>query len=112
MEIAKAVLRWLRKNESWLLVFDNLDDIHVVGYASSVEPCYLPDIKPGGHVLITTWDSNTFGIPAQGLEVGCLEADEAVELLLQHGQVQHEDTPSIRRRGRRSGCEIYETTNL
>ena len=43
---AKAVLRWLEKQTSWLLVFDNLDKISIVDG-------YLPDISSGnGHVRI------------------------------------------------------------
>ncbi len=58
-----------------MLVLDNVDDITVVNG-------YLPDINKGGHILITSRDPNTTGIPAQGLEVGLLLEDDAADLLL------------------------------
>src|SRR5579859_4309032 len=72
----KAVLRWLEQQTSWLLVFDNLDEISIVDG-------YLPDISNGsGHLLIITRNQDPTGIPAQGLEVKVFDSDDAVDLLL------------------------------
>jgi len=75
-EVTTAVLRWLEKQSSWLLVFDNLDDISIVDG-------YLPAV--GGdscHLLITTRNQDPTGIPAQGLEVKVFELHDAVEFFL------------------------------
>ena len=34
-EIAEMVISWLNREQSWLLVFDNLDDIEVINGSSS-----------------------------------------------------------------------------
>ena len=73
-EVAKAVLFWLRKQERWLLVIDNLDDI-------SVADGYLPEIHEGGHTLITTRNPDSMKIPAQGVEIPVLGEEAAIELL-------------------------------
>lgn len=57
------------------MALDNVDDITVVN-------SYLPEIAKGGHTLITSRDPNAIGLPAKGLEVGVLQEQEAVELLL------------------------------
>jgi NB-ARC domain len=58
-DMARAVLEWLGTQDRWLLVLDNMDDICVAGD-------YLPYLKSGGgHLLITTRDPNTIGIPAE-----------------------------------------------
>jgi tetratricopeptide (TPR) repeat protein len=72
--LAEQVLRWLNEEENWLLVFDNLDDVAVVDG-------YLPDISRG-HTLITTRNQHYDQIPAEGMEVGILESEDAVNLLL------------------------------
>lgn len=73
-EVAKRVLRWLRKRPSWLMIYDNLDDITVVKN-------YLPDMTSEGHTLITTRNPNAISIPAEGLEVDVLDVQGAMELL-------------------------------
>jgi hypothetical protein len=62
VEVAKAVLLWLNREENWLLVFDNLDDI-------TFADGFLPENGPRKHTLINTRNPNTFGIPAEPLEV-------------------------------------------
>lgn len=74
-EIAKNVLSWLRAQENWLLVIDNVDDV------SSVDG-YLPDRAVGKHTLITTRNTNYYEIPAEGLEIGVLDPNDAERLLL------------------------------
>ena len=74
VEIAERVLSWLRKEQSWLLVVDNLDDITVtIGY--------LPENGPHRHTLITTRNPNSIGIPAEGVEVLLPNSGESVDLL-------------------------------
>ena len=80
-EIASAVLAWLNRQESWLLVIDNLDNIEVI------DP-YLPNVSIRKHTLITTRNQHCDDIPAEGLEVGALEIDEAVQLLLTRAKVE------------------------
>jgi tetratricopeptide (TPR) repeat protein len=74
-DTAKDVLGWLNEQENWLLVIDNLDDATVV-------EGYLPERSPGKHTLLTMRNPNAVEIPAEGLRVGVLDPDEAVELLI------------------------------
>jgi hypothetical protein len=75
-EVAKNVLDWLYERDNWLLVLDNVDDITIVEN-------YLPQLRTGGgHVLITTRNPNSLNIPAEGLEIGVHDPNEATELLL------------------------------
>ena len=84
---AKAVLRWLEQQTSWLLVLDNLDEISIVNG-------YLPDIGNGnGHLLITTRNRDPTGIPAEGLEVEVFDSDDAVDLLLLRATGTKESQP-------------------
>ena len=73
--VAKAVLLWLNQQDNWLLVIDNLDDADVVDG-------YLPERSLGRHTLLTMRNPNAIEIPAEGLRVGILDLDEAVELLI------------------------------
>ena len=74
LEIAKRVLHWLSRDQSWLLVIDNLDNIKVADGL-------LPENGPQTHTLITTRNPNSAGIPAEGLEVPLLDTDDAIDLL-------------------------------
>src|SRR5271168_5211574 len=74
IEIAKMTFRWLERQESGLVIIDNLDDISIV-------KGLLPSIGPLHHTLITTRNPNSDGIPAEGIEVQFLTSDEALELL-------------------------------
>jgi hypothetical protein len=72
--VAQDVLLWLRQEDNWLLVIDNLDQIeHIDGF--------LPDRGPNKHTLITTRNSDAQGIPVQGMEVLLLTVDESIEML-------------------------------
>jgi tetratricopeptide (TPR) repeat protein len=85
--IAKGVISWLRAQESWLLVMDNLDDVSVV-------EGYLPEMVKGGHTLITTRNPDYLQFPAEGIEIPVLGKDEAIELLrLRSGMQSSEFTP-------------------
>jgi hypothetical protein len=72
--VAKGVMSWLRTQETWLLVMDNLDDVSIV-------EGYLPEMVKGGHTLITTRNPDYIQFPAEGIEIPVLGKDEAVELL-------------------------------
>ena len=74
VEIAEHVLSWLQREQNWLVVIDNLDDIKVVDG-------FLPETGPHQHTLITTRNPNSAGIPAEGLEVPLLDLDDSVDLL-------------------------------
>ena len=74
MEVAKAVLSWLREQENWLLIVDNLDDV-------TVARGLLPGTHKGGHILITTRNPNAMNIPAEGFEIQVFGEEAAVELL-------------------------------
>ena len=94
LEIAELVLFSLNREESWLLVIDNLDDISVVENL-------LPVTGPQKHTLITTKNSNAAGIPAEGIEVPLLDDLEAVNLLSALSNITIEDgTPEWKQANR------------
>ena len=74
VQIAEGVLSWLKQEQSWLLVIDNLDDINVAAG-------FLPQTGPHQHTLITTRNPNSTGIPAEGLEVPLFDKAGSVDLL-------------------------------
>lgn len=79
-EVVAIVLNQLRQRENWLLVFDNLDDFELL------DNC-LPDVGTNKHTLITTRNPNCHQIPAEGLEVGVLDIDDATEFLLTRSNI-------------------------
>ena len=84
-DVAKRVLLWLQQQASWLMIFDNLDDVSII-------KDYLPDVGAGRHTLITTRNPNVISIPAQGLEVGLLDVHSASELLCTRSGVTIDST--------------------
>jgi tetratricopeptide (TPR) repeat protein len=75
-DVAKSVLSKLNSQTgSWLVVIDNLDDVSAVNG-------YLPHVAPGKHTIITTRNPNTYEIPAEGIELGVLGLEDAIELLI------------------------------
>ena len=90
VQIAKNMLTWLRQEESWLLVIDNLDGINVVFG-------YLPENGPQKHTLITTRNPNSNGIPAEGLEVPLLDVVDSIDLLstLSHIDIVENSVESV-----------------
>jgi tetratricopeptide (TPR) repeat protein len=74
LDIVRGVLAWMKKQEPWLLVIDNLDDVSVVDQQ-------LPEGSITQHTLITTRNSDVDSIPAEGMEVEVLSTNEAAELL-------------------------------
>jgi len=98
--VVNAVLRWLKEQQSWLIVIDNLDDL-------SIAHGYLPETSgDGGHVLITTRNQAPTGIPAQGLEVGIFDPSQAVELLLLRATGTKHREPEIEGEARRIVNEL------
>ena len=73
-EIAPLVLGWLRRQENWLLVVDNLDHVELI-------KGLLPERALNKHTLITTRDPNPNRIPARGLEIPLLDADDGMRML-------------------------------
>jgi hypothetical protein len=61
-------------------VFDNLDDVEVLDG-------FLPDVARDKHTLIAARNPNCYQIPAEGLEIGNLEVDDATDLLLTRSNV-------------------------
>ena len=74
VEIANEVLLWLKQQPNWLLVIDNLDDIHVADNL-------LPENGSQKHTIITTRNPNADGIPAEPLEVPLLGPNDSIDLL-------------------------------
>lgn len=87
MEIAMAVLGWLRLQENWLLVIDNLDD-------ASVADGFLPATDTRGHTLITTRNTDLKSIPAEGLNIPMLSENDAIELLRIRSEISEVDFSS------------------
>ena len=80
-ELAKRVLLRLGRQDNWLVIIDNLDDIKVIDG-------YLPRTAPDKHTIITTRNPKSKGIPAKGLKVGLLNLEEAKELLFVKSEVR------------------------
>jgi tetratricopeptide (TPR) repeat protein len=74
IDTAKSVILWLRREQNWLVVIDNLDDI-------TIADGFLPENGPQKHTLITTRNPDSEGIPAEGLEVPLFDHEDAVALL-------------------------------
>lgn len=81
-EIAERVTTWLGHFGDWLLILDNLDDVTVLDG-------YLPKSSASQHILITTRNQHYDQIPSEGVPVGLLSAEEAVNLLLNRSKVAH-----------------------
>ena len=67
-------IRWLNRQDHWLFVIDNLDNIDIIHG-------YLPERSPTKHTLITTRNPFNEEILANGLCVDVFDRDEAVALL-------------------------------
>ena len=71
--LIEAVKQWLEEQSSWLLIFDNVEDLALVND-------FIP-LTSTGHMLLTTRIQATGSI-ATGLDLEKLEATEAALLLL------------------------------
>ena len=79
--IAALMKQWLAKNDRWLLVLDNADDLR------QLRP-YLPTTN--GHILLTT-RAQALGDLAQKVEVTRMDADEGALLLLRRTKLITDD---------------------
>jgi tetratricopeptide (TPR) repeat protein len=73
--IVSEVLKWLNNSGGWLVILDNLDDTRVARG-------FLPYTENGGHILITTRNSDVKRIPAEGLHIPSMSEEEAAQLLM------------------------------
>src|SRR5713101_3985381 len=71
--VLEAFNRWLRKNDDWLLILDNADDLVMVND-------FLPSLGQG-HILLTTREQVT-GVIAQRIEIEKMEPKEGALFLL------------------------------
>ena len=76
--IVQAVLRWLRLQTGWLLIYDNIDDF-------SLAKPFLPKAGPG-HLLFTT-RSRSLGGLAQRLDIEQMEPEIGALLLLRRASL-------------------------
>ena len=99
-EVAREVIAWLEIQTRWLLILDSLDDISILSPRSrDGQYCgsYLPSPYGRSHILITTRNCNSDGIPAIGLEVEMLDQNAASKLLLIRSRIEmNGDCPSSR----------------
>jgi tetratricopeptide (TPR) repeat protein len=76
--IIDAVIRWLRTNSHWLLIFDNVEDL-------AAAEAFIP--RSGqGHILLTTRAQALGGI-AQSINIEKMEAETGALLLLRRAHV-------------------------
>ncbi len=82
--IINAIKHWLEVNTSWLLIFDNADDLSVV---SDVLPS-----KNSGHILFTTRATAMSGL-ARRVEIEEMDDKEGALLLLRRAKILTLDAP-------------------
>jgi tetratricopeptide (TPR) repeat protein len=82
--IVEAVKRWFGEHTSWLLIFDNADNLTMVH-------SYLP-LGSKGHVLLTT-RAHATGRIAKRIEVQKMEPDEGALFLLHRATILDADAP-------------------
>ncbi len=82
--IIQAVKHWLAVNTSWLLIFDNADDLLVVDDV-------LPT-KNSGHILFTT-RATAMGDLAKRVEIDEMDIEEGALLLLRRAKILALDAP-------------------
>jgi tetratricopeptide (TPR) repeat protein len=73
-----AVKHWLESNTSWLLIFDNADDLSIV---SEILPS-----KNSGHILFTT-RATAMGELAKRVEIDEMDIEEGALLLLRRAKI-------------------------
>ena len=92
-DLARSVLRWLRETEKWLLIIDNLDDV-------TIAKDYLPLLDGAGHTLITTRNSDSDAIPADGVEVSVMDKEDCVQFLLRRSKLTDTTSPQVQSEAR------------
>jgi tetratricopeptide (TPR) repeat protein/transcriptional regulator with XRE-family HTH domain len=83
--IVQAVLHWLSSQSNWLLVFDNVEDFHLLARS-------LPS-APQGPVLLTT-RLHALGSFAQQIPVEPMEQAEGITFLLHRARLLQLDLPA------------------
>jgi hypothetical protein len=86
-DLAKSVLSWLRLQEDWLIVIDNVDDFSVVDG-------YLPDLAPPRHTIITTRNPDATRFPAEGIEIPIFDEEDAIALLRIRSNTENSEYPT------------------
>ncbi len=76
--IVAAVQRWLGNHDSWLLIWDNLDNPELLVH-------WLPATRRG--TLLLTTRAQALGLLAQGIEVTPMDQEEGIELLIRRAKV-------------------------
>ncbi|MGZ3625416.1 MAG: tetratricopeptide repeat protein [Ktedonobacteraceae bacterium] len=82
--VVAAVKRWFQDNSGWLLIFDNADDLTILGE-------FLPQ-GGKGHILLTTREQAT-GRIAQRIEIEKMEPDEGALFLLRRAALLAQAAP-------------------
>lgn len=77
-KVADSVMAWLEQNSTWLLIFDNVDDLKVAIR-------YLP-ANTNGHVLFTRRPDDAGGI-ANTIKIAEMSANEGALLLLRRAEM-------------------------
>jgi tetratricopeptide (TPR) repeat protein len=80
--VVEAVKRWFQDHESWLLIFDNADDLTILRE-------FLPS-GGKGHILLTTREQAT-GRIAQRVEIEKMEPEEGTLFLLRRAALLAQD---------------------
>ena len=76
--VINAVKRWLKENSRWLLILDNVEEIHLI--SDFVSP------TDQGHILLTTRLQST-GDVARRIEIERMEPDEGALFLLRRAKI-------------------------
>ncbi|KAF5718866.1 eukaryotic translation initiation factor 3 subunit [Fusarium mundagurra] len=88
--LVEAVLNWLQREENrgWIMVFDNVDDLEGVDL-----PSFFPQTNIGDTLLTSRRpEASQMGI---GIEVQCLEPDEARKAFMRYAQLSQTDATII-----------------
>lgn len=88
-DLLRSIRNGIEACPSWVLILDNVDNLDLFGVGLSADEAansiyeYVPK-GPTGTVLWTSRDAHIAGTlvgPQRGVEVTCMESDEAIELL-------------------------------
>ncbi len=77
-KVIQAVKQWFSSLTRWLLIFDNVDDLHILDG-------FLPS-PARGHILLTTHSQAT-GVIAQAIEMQAMTLDEGAFFLLRRAKL-------------------------
>ena len=96
VQVAERVISWLDREESCLLVVDNLDDLDVLTVENpNSRFLLLPSTgQSQRHTLITSRNRYADGIPAQGMEVTKFDQGASLALLYEASKVTVSSDPT------------------